>query len=49
MIADPEFRAEAAQLKLPLATKSGAEMQKIITEMFDISPEALEKVRELSR
>jgi tripartite-type tricarboxylate transporter receptor subunit TctC len=49
MVADPEFRAEAAQLKLPLATKSGAEMQKIITEMFDISPEALEKVRELSK
>src|SRR5438105_7084101 len=30
MLADPEFRAEAQQLNLPLATKSGEEMQKVV-------------------
>ncbi len=49
MIADPEFRAEAEQLKLPLATKSGEEMQKIVAGQFELSPAALAKVRELSK
>ena len=49
MIADPEFRAEAGQLRLPLAPKSGEEMQKVVADTFDISPEILAKVRELSR
>ena len=49
MIADPDFRAEAEQLKLPLAPKSGEEMQKIVADAFDISPETMAKIRELSR
>src|SRR3954468_688610 len=49
MLADPEFVAEARQLKLPLAPKSGEEMQKLVADMFAISPEALAKIRELSK
>ena len=49
MLADPEFRAEAAKLKLPLAPKSGEEMQKTIADMFAVSPETLAKIRELSK
>jgi tripartite-type tricarboxylate transporter receptor subunit TctC len=49
MVADPEFRAEAEQLKLPLNTKNGQEMQKVVADTFDISPAALAKVRELSK
>jgi tripartite-type tricarboxylate transporter receptor subunit TctC len=49
MVADPEFRAEAEQLRLPLAPKPGEEMQKVVADSLDISPEALAKVRELSR
>jgi tripartite-type tricarboxylate transporter receptor subunit TctC len=47
MIADPEFRAEAAQLKLPLAPKTGQEMQKMVADNFEISDSALAKLREL--
>jgi tripartite-type tricarboxylate transporter receptor subunit TctC len=49
MLADTEFRAEAERLSLPLATRSGEEMQKIVADLFEISPEVLAKVRELSR
>jgi tripartite-type tricarboxylate transporter receptor subunit TctC len=49
MLADPEFRAEAAKLQLPLAPRSGDEMQKTITDMFAVSPETLAKIRELSQ
>jgi tripartite-type tricarboxylate transporter receptor subunit TctC len=49
MLADPEFLAEAKQLRLPLAPKSGEEMQKLVADMFAISPEALAAVRELSK
>lgn len=49
MLADAEFRAEAAQLKLPLAPRTGEEMQKVIADLFDISPAALAKVREVSK
>jgi tripartite-type tricarboxylate transporter receptor subunit TctC len=49
MLAEPEFLAEAKQLKLPLAPKSGEEMQKLVADMFAISPEALAAVRELSK
>lgn len=47
MISDPEFRADAEKLRLPLAPKSGEEMQHVVNDMFDISPEALAKLREL--
>jgi tripartite-type tricarboxylate transporter receptor subunit TctC len=49
MIADPDFRAEAQQLNLPLSTKTGEEMQKIVADNFDLSPEALGKLRELTK
>jgi tripartite-type tricarboxylate transporter receptor subunit TctC len=49
MIADADFQAEAAQLKLPLAPLSGEELQKIVADIFEISPEALAKVREVTK
>jgi len=49
MLADPEFRAEAEKLRLPLAPRSGEEMQKTIADMFAVSPETLAKIRELSK
>src|SRR5262249_44982690 len=49
MLADADFRAEAEQLKLPLAPKSGEEMQQVVADVFNITPAALEKVREVSR
>jgi tripartite-type tricarboxylate transporter receptor subunit TctC len=49
MIADPEFRAEAEALRLPLATRSGEEMQKVVADAFEITPDTMAKIRELSR
>jgi tripartite-type tricarboxylate transporter receptor subunit TctC len=49
MIADPDFRAEAEALRLPLATKSGEEMQQLVADAFDITPQTMAKIRELSR
>jgi tripartite-type tricarboxylate transporter receptor subunit TctC len=49
MLADPEFKAEATKLRLPLAPRSGEEMQKTVADMFAVSPETLAKVRELSK
>jgi tripartite-type tricarboxylate transporter receptor subunit TctC len=49
MLADPDFRAEAKELRLPLAPKSGEEMQKLVADLFAISPDAMAKVRELSK
>src|SRR5262249_23853551 len=47
MLADPQFRAEAEQLKLPLAPRSGEEMQQVVAATFNIRPEVLVKVKEL--
>jgi tripartite-type tricarboxylate transporter receptor subunit TctC len=49
MLADVEFRTEAERLTLPLEPKSGEELQKLVADMFDISPGTLAKIRELSR
>jgi tripartite-type tricarboxylate transporter receptor subunit TctC len=49
MLADADFQAEAAQLKLPLAPRSGEEMQSVIANIFDISEAALAKVRDMSK
>jgi hypothetical protein len=49
MLADPDFRAEAQELRLSLAPKSGEEMQKLVADLFAISPDAVAKVRELSK
>jgi tripartite-type tricarboxylate transporter receptor subunit TctC len=49
MLLDPEFLAEAKRLNLPLATKSGPEVEKIVASTFAIPPTALAKVLELSQ
>jgi tripartite-type tricarboxylate transporter receptor subunit TctC len=49
MVADAEFRAEAEQLKLPLAPKTGEEMQKVVADALDVAPETMAKLRDLSR
>jgi tripartite-type tricarboxylate transporter receptor subunit TctC len=49
MTADPDFQAEAERLNLPLSVKSGEDMRKVIAEVFELSPDALEKIRELSK
>ena len=49
MVANSDFRAEAAQLKLPLVPKSGEDMQKIVAEGFDISDAAKARITELSK
>ena len=49
MLADAEFRAEAEQLKLPLVPKTGEEMQKAGADVFDISPDVMAKVKEVSK
>ena len=49
MIADPEFLADAERLRLPLAPKSGEQMQRVVADMFDISPEALGNLRALTK
>jgi tripartite-type tricarboxylate transporter receptor subunit TctC len=49
MLADPEFRAEAERLNLPLVTKSGEEMQKVVLDTFDVSPATLAKIREVMK
>ena len=47
MVADAEFRSDAEQLHLPLAPKSGGEMQDVVRQMFEISADTLAKLREL--
>jgi tripartite-type tricarboxylate transporter receptor subunit TctC len=49
MLADPEFRAEAERLNLPLVPKAGEEMQKIVLETFDVSAATLAKIREVMK
>jgi tripartite-type tricarboxylate transporter receptor subunit TctC len=49
MLADPDFRAEADALKLPLVPKSGEEMQAIVADSFNVSPAAMAKIREVTR
>ena len=47
MLADPEFRAEAEQLKLPLASRSGEEMQRIVADTLKTAPAALATLKEV--
>jgi tripartite-type tricarboxylate transporter receptor subunit TctC len=49
MLADPEFRAEAERLNLPLVTKTGEEMQKLVRDALDVPASTLAKIRELVR
>jgi tripartite-type tricarboxylate transporter receptor subunit TctC len=48
LLVDPAFLTDAERLNLPLATKSGEEVQNIVRGTFDIPPTALAKVVELS-
>jgi hypothetical protein len=48
MIVDSNFLAEAKRLRLPLATKSGDEVQRMVRGTFEVPPAALAKVLELS-
>jgi tripartite-type tricarboxylate transporter receptor subunit TctC len=45
MIKDPDFLAEAQRLNLPLAPKSGEELQQIITDTFKVSPQSLATIK----
>jgi tripartite-type tricarboxylate transporter receptor subunit TctC len=49
MLADPEFRAEAERLNLPLIPKTGEEMQKVVADGFDVSPATLAKIKEVMK
>src|ERR1700704_4902942 len=49
MLADPEFKAEAERLNLPLVPKSGEEMQQVVLDTFDVSPATLAKIREVMK
>jgi tripartite-type tricarboxylate transporter receptor subunit TctC len=49
MLADPEFKAEAERLNLPLIPKSGEEMQKVVLDTFDVSPATLAKIKEVMK
>jgi tripartite-type tricarboxylate transporter receptor subunit TctC len=49
MLADPEFRAEAEQLKLPLAPKAGDELQQTVADTFKITPSTMAVIKEVIR
>jgi tripartite-type tricarboxylate transporter receptor subunit TctC len=49
MLADPEFRAEAEQLKLPLAPRAGEELQQTVADTFKITPATMALIREVIR
>lgn len=47
MLGDPEFRAEAEQLRLPLAARTGEDMQQVVSDTFKTAPAALATLREI--
>jgi len=49
MLADREFRAEADQLKLPLAPRAGEELQQIVADTFKITPATMAVIKEVIR
>ena len=49
MLADPEFRAEAEQLKLPLAPRAGDELQQTVADTFKITPSTMAVIKEVIR
>jgi tripartite-type tricarboxylate transporter receptor subunit TctC len=48
-LADPEFRTEAEQLKLPLAPRAGEELQQIVADTFKITPATMAILKEVIR
>jgi len=49
MLADPDFRAEAQRLNLPLVSRTGEEMQQLVRDTLDVPATTLAKIRELVR
>jgi hypothetical protein len=49
MLADPEFRAEAEQLKLPLAPRAGDELHQIVADTFRVTPATMALLKEVIR
>ena len=49
MLVDPVFVADAQRSQLPLATKSGEDLQKAVADMLDVSPETLARVKNVSK
>jgi tripartite-type tricarboxylate transporter receptor subunit TctC len=49
MLADPEFRTEAEQLKLPLAPRAGDELQQTVADTFKITPSTMAVIKEVIR
>ena len=49
MLADPEFRTEAEQLKLPLAPRAGEELQQIVADTFKVTPATMTVFKEVIR
>jgi len=46
---DPEFLQEAMQMRLEITPISGSEVQELVAEVFQTSPEIVERTRELLR
>ncbi len=42
---DPEFVAEAKKAKLEIDPLTGEEVEKVVAEMFNISPPLMEKLK----
>lgn len=49
MLTDAAFLADAAQSQLPLAPKAGDELQRLVSDVLDVSPETLARVKDVSR
>ena len=49
MVNDPDFKAEADRLQLPLSPKSGEDLQTLVSDMFKLSPETLAKLKDLMK
>jgi tripartite-type tricarboxylate transporter receptor subunit TctC len=47
MLKDPELLAEAAKAKLPIEPMSGAELDKVVAEMFEADPKTMATVKKL--
>jgi tripartite-type tricarboxylate transporter receptor subunit TctC len=47
MLADPDFRAEAEQLKLPLAPRTGEDMQRAVADALKTAPATMATLKEI--
>lgn len=44
-VADPEFKAEAAKIGLPMRTMGGKEMQTLVERLYRTSPQTIERAK----